>query len=275
VQYFENFGQRAIWAEGWKAIHRHRPILVGSSEKLAELPWELYDLERDPTECHDIAAEHPQLVAKLEELWWVEAERYNVLPLRSDIVLDNERPRVSLASNRRVYWPGTMIPETEAINIKNRSHVITASIREVGDGALVSQGTRFGGWTLFVKDGRLQSVHNYMGRAEYHLAGDRPLPAGPCEAAFEFTKTGEHQGDGRLLVDGEVVATGPIPHTVPVRYGVGSGSLRVGDDAGISVTALYEPPFAFAGTLDHVTIEVIGPEHRDRAAEVDVALRSQ
>lgn len=278
VQYFENFGQRAIWAEGWKAIHRHRPMLVGDGEALSRLEWELYDLERDPTECHDVAAEHPELVAKLEELWWVEARRYQVLPLRSHIHLDAERPRVSPARNRYVYWPGAMIPETEAANVKNRSHRITATAEcAPGDeGVLASQGTRFGGWTLFVHDGRLHSVHNYLGRAEYHLVSGVIVPTGrPVELAFDFTRTGEHAGEGRLLVDGEEVARGEIPHTVPVRYGVGSGSLRIGDDAGISVTARYEPPFAFTGLLAHVVVEVDGDVDRDPAAELRTASLAQ
>lgn len=283
MQYFENFGQRAIWARlemggGWKAIHRHRPMLVGDGEQLAQLDWELYDLERDPTECHDVAADHPELVRKLEELWWVEAERYHVLPLRSEITMDDERPRVSPVNDRVVYWPGTMVPETEVLNVKNRSHRVTAELElQPGDeGALVSQGTRFGGWTLFVQDGHLHSVHNFMGRAEYHLESDVPMPTGaPCTATLEFTRTGEHAGTARLLVDGVVAAEGPIPQTVPRRFGVGSGSLRVGDDAGISVSARYEPPFAFTGTLRHVTIEVDGPEDRDPEAEARIAIQSQ
>lgn len=252
--------------------------MVGSGDALAGLAWELYDLERDPTECHDVAAEHPDLVAQLEARWWAEAERYQVLPLRSHIHLDEERPRVSPTRDRAVYWPGAMVPETEAVNVKNRSHRITAHARLApGDaGVLVSQGTRFGGWTIFVQDGRLQSVHNYMGRAEYHLAADRPVPIGrPVELAFELTRSGEHAGTGRLLIDGDEVARGDIPQTVPVRYGVGSGSLRVGDDAGISVSARYEPPFAFTGVLEHVAIEVFGPQHRDPAADLGVALASQ
>jgi arylsulfatase len=171
-----------------------------------------------------------------------------------------------------------MVPETEAVNVKNRSHRVTVDLElQSGDeGALVSQGTRFGGWTLFVQDGPLHHVHNFMGRAEYHLESDAPLPTGtPCTATFEFTRTGEHAGNGRLLVDGAVVAEGPIPHTVPRRFGVGSGSLRVGDDAGISVSERYEPPFAFSGTLHRATIEVDGDEDRDPEADARIAIQSQ
>jgi arylsulfatase len=278
VQYFENFGQRAIWASGWKAIHRHRPMMVGDADALAALDWELYDLERDPTECHDVAADKPELVAKLEELWWSEAARYNVLPLRSNIYLDAERPRVSPPRKRYVYWPGAMIPENEVVNVKNRAHRVTAFLTlAAGDeGALVAQGSRFGGWSLFVQDDRLHSVHNFMGRDEYHLVSPAPLPTGrPITLALDFERTGEHQGIGHLLVDGEEVAAGEIPHTVPVRFGVGSGSLRVGDDAGISVSARYEAPFAFTGALEKVVIEVFGPARRDPATDLSVAYQSQ
>jgi len=278
VQYFENFGQRAIWASGWKAIHRHRPMMVGDADALAALDWELYDLEHDPTECHDLAADKPELVAKLEELWWAEAARYHVLPLRSNIYLDAERPRVSPPRKRYVYWPGAMVPENEVVNVKNRAHRVTAFLTlEPGDeGALVAQGSRFGGWCLFVQDDRLHSVHNFMGRDEYHLVSPDALPTGrPITVALDFERTGEHQGIGHLLVDGEEVVAGEIPHTVPVRFGVGSGSLRVGDDAGISVTARYEAPFAFTGALEQVVIEVFGPVSRDPAKDLTVAYKSQ
>lgn len=278
VQYFENFGQRAIWAEGWKAVHRHHPMMVGTGDALAALPWELYDLERDPTECHDVAAEHPELVARLEELWWVEAERYQVLPLRSHIDLDAERPRVSPPTDRYVYWPGAMIPENEAANVKNRSHRVTAhaTLTDGDEGALVAQGTRFGGWTLFVQQGRLCSVHNYVGRAEYALESDRPVPTGrPVELTLDFERTGEHAGRVRLLIDGEEVARGDVPHTVPTRFGVGSGSLRVGDDAGISVTGRYEAPFRFTGHLERVTIDLIGPHRHDPVRDLEYVMPSQ
>jgi len=278
VQYFENFGQRAIWAGGWKAIHRHHPLVVGSGERLAALPWELYDVEHDPTECHDVAADHPDLVAELEARWWAEAERYHVLPLRSHIDLDAERPRVSPATDHFVYWPGSMIPENEVANVKNRSHRITAyaQLAPGDEGVLVAQGTRFGGWTLFVQDGRLASVHNYVGREEFALLAATPVPTDRVVAlTLEFTRTGEHRGDARLLVDGHEVARGEIPRTVPTRFGVGSGSLRVGDDAGISVSARYEAPFAFTGTLDRVTIDLLGPDRHDPGRDLDYVLPSQ
>jgi arylsulfatase len=92
---------------------------------------------------------------------------------------------------------------------------------------------------------------------------------------LEFTRTGDHAGAARLLLDDAVVAEGPVPQTVPRRFGVGSGSLRVGDDAGISVTERYEPPFAFTGTLRHVIIEVFGVEDVDPVAEARIAIQSQ
>jgi arylsulfatase len=278
VQYFENFGQRAIWAQGWKAIHRHHPLLVGSGDALAELPWELYDVEHDPTECHDLAAEHPELVARLEELWWVEADRYHVLPLRSHIDLDAERPRVSPPTDRFVYWPGATVPENEAANVKNRSHRVTAhaTLAPGDEGVLVAQGTRFGGWTLFVQEGRLCSVHNYVGRVEHALTAEQAIPTGrPVELTLDFTRSSDHAGVVRLLVDGDEVARGEVARTVPTRFGVGSGSLRVGDDAGISVTARYEAPFTFTGHLDRVVIELRGADRHDPARDLDYVMPSQ
>ena len=189
--------------------------------------------------------------------------------------MDDERPRVSPGLDRYVYWPGTMVPETEAVNVKNRSHRVTVDLElQSGDeGALVSQGTRFGGWTLFVQDGRLHHVHNFMGRAEYHLESDAPLPTGTaCTATFEFTRTGEHAGNGRLLVDAVVVAEGPIPHTVPAPLSASAAGHSVGDDAGISVSERYEPPFAFTGILPtrhDRGLRRRGPRPRGRGADRD------
>ena len=279
VQYFEMFGQRAIWADGWKAIHRHRPIVVGGGAKLAELGWELYHIDEDPTECHDLAERHPELVRELAQRWWVEAGRYNVLPLRADFQLDGERPRIGPPPTRMRYLPGTMVQEAAAINVKNRTHRVRADI-ELGSpadhGTIVAQGTRFGGWCFFVQDGRLHTVHNDVGRAEYGHSSASTVPVGRrINVGFDFTKTGEHAGEVILLIDGVAVAGGAVPHTVPTRYEIGSGSLRIGDDAGVSVTARYEAPHRFTGTLHFVDIEVEGPEDFDPHASFVAALRSQ
>ena len=202
VQYFENFGQRAIWADGWKAIFRQRPMLVGDSTKLAEFDWELYDLERDPTECHDVAAEHPDLAKEMEELWWVEADKYHVLPLRSEITMDDERPRVSPGLDRYVYWPGTMVPETEAVNVKNRSHRVTvaSSCNRATRARSCRRARGSAAGPSSCRTGTCTTSTTSWGAPSTTSSPTAPLPTGtPCTATFEFTRTGEHAGDGRLL----------------------------------------------------------------------------
>lgn len=278
VQYFEMFGQRAIWAGGWKALHRHRPIVVGNGEKLAQLDWELYNIDSDPTECHNLAAQHPEIVERLANQWWVEAGRYNVLPLRADFQLDAERPLYGPRPQRVRYARGVMVQETAAINVKNRTHHVRATItlgHHTDHGTIVAQGTRFGGWCLFVQGGHLHTVHNDVGRAEHHHRSATPIPTGrPVAVGFDLVRTADHRGVVTLRIDGDDVGGGEVC-TVPTRYEIGSGSLRVGDDAGVSVTARYEAPHTFTGALDHVEIEVEGTAWFDPHAEFNAALRSQ
>ena len=176
--------------------------------------------------------------------------------------MDDERPRVSPGLDRYVYWPGTMVPETEAVNVKNRSHRVTSQLElQRGDeGALVSQGTRFGGWTLFVQDGLLHpSTTSWAEPSTTSSPTDRSPRAGLCSVDVRVHP--HRRARGRrpsCWSTARSSPTGAIPHTVPCRFGVGSGSLRVGDDAGISVTQRVRVPVRF---------------HRRRASRHDRGVR--
>src|SRR6185369_6926123 len=158
VQYYEMFGCRALYRSGWKAVAYH-PIQDPTSFERDQ--WELYDVRRDPSECHDLAAEHPELLKELIEQWWHEAERYQVLPLdsRAFSELVFQRPSQIPERRRYIYYPGAApVPEAAAVNVRNRSHTVTATVIIPPDGAqgvLVAQGSRLGGWALYVRDGRL------------------------------------------------------------------------------------------------------------------------
>jgi arylsulfatase len=285
IQYYEMLGCRAIYADGWKAVSYH-PI-QDHRPGLDVVGWELYDLRADPTECHDLAAEHPERCAALVELWWSEAEKYQVLPVDnrpfSDFVLD----RPGLASERElyVYWPGRApVPEVVAAPTKSRPHTITAHLRigEGDDGAspegvLAVQGSVLGGWSFHVRAGTLTYVHNLSGWREYRVAAPLPpLPTGSHQLAFRFTPAdgGVHRGE--LLVDGSVIGAGDIKRVAWNRYSLTGHGLTVGYAAGIPPCDRdYRAPFAFGPALDRVEIAVGGTPFVDVAAEVADIVASQ
>src|SRR5262249_30105935 len=208
TQYYEMFGCRALYHRGWKAV-TYRPIQdLTSFDRDA---WELYDVRHDPAECHDLATKHPEKLRELVERWWVEAERYQVLPLDSrafsELVL--ERPSSVPERVRYVYYPGmAAVPEAAAVNVRNRSHTITATviIPEGGaEGVLAGQGSVLGGWAFYVQRGRLRYVHNLVGIEEHRVASSVDLTPGAHALTLRFARTGEHRGQLSLLVDGAAV----------------------------------------------------------------------
>jgi arylsulfatase len=283
TQYYEMFGCRAIYHEGWKAVVYH-PI-QDDRPGLDVVEWELYDLRVDPAECHDLAAEHPARLGELVERWELEAARYQVLPLDnrpfSDLVLNRPRP----VPERRcyVYWPGRApVPEEVAAPTKNRPHTITAVLRVDSDdgqleGVLAVQGSVLGGWSFHVRAGTLVYAHNLSAWREYRVTA--PLPAldrGEHRVAFRFTPGdgGPHRGE--LLVDGEVVGAGDIKRTAWSRYSLTGHGLTVGYATGIPpCDREYRAPFPFGPALDHVEIEVLGSAAVDVEATVADLLASQ
>jgi arylsulfatase len=281
TQYYEMFGCRALYHDGWKAVTYHR--IQSGKPGLDKAPWELYRVAVDPSECHDLAADEPAKLEELVQLWWAEAERNGVLPLDnrpfSDFVLD--RPQLLPDRHRYAYRSGAAaVPEAVAVNVKNRSHTITAElvVPDGGvEGVLISQGSLLGGWVLFVRDGRLTYVHNLCNWEQQRVESDTTLPSGRHTLAFRFDKTGEHQGRGSLVVDGEVVGAGDIPRFTPNRFALAGAGLSVGRDAsGLAVTDDYVAPFPFTGEiLGEVVVEVDGPAFVDPELEAEAAITTQ
>jgi arylsulfatase len=279
TQYYEMFGCRALYHEGWKAVTYH-PIQA-SAPGLDMVGWELYQVETDLSECHDLAAEEPGKLQELVERWWVEAARHQVLPLDnrpfSSFVL--ERPRHPPPRHRYVYYPGAApVPEAVAVNVRNRSHSVTAEV-DVGDagaeGVLIAQGSLLGGWVLYVKDDELRYVHNYVGLEEHRVHAPARLGPGAHTVGFRFTKTGEHRGVIALLVDSTVVGEGEIPRFTPTRFSLTGAGLTCGRDEGLPVAEDYRPEFPFAGTLRRVVVEVDGAPFVDPEAEARTAIARQ
>ena len=286
TQYFEMFGSRAIYHDGWKAV-TFKPLGTMYDDGLdpdASFDsdvWELYHVAVDLSECDDLAAAHPDRLASLVQLWQDEAAAHQVFPL------DN-RPVAALMTPRRppdtrtsyVFWPGrAIVPETVTVNLRNRSHRITAEITLTGDepaqGVLLALGTALGGWSLHALDGRLRYVSNYVGKERHVVSSDLLIPAGRHRLGFSFASQGDFQGVGRLLIDDQVVGEAEIPRVTPVRHSLTGGGITCGWEQGPAVGPDYEAPFSFNGELERVVVEVSGTGHRDPAAEFEAIMSEQ
>ncbi|HVT20133.1 MAG TPA: arylsulfatase [Mycobacteriales bacterium] len=279
TQYYEMFGCRAIYHRGWKAVTYNE--MYSDPAALETGAWELYDVVADPSECNDLAEEQPDKLRELVDLWWSEAERYQVLPLDdrplSDLVED--RPTGPPARDAYVYHPeGGMVPEPVAARLSNRSHRVIAEVDVTdgnAEGALVAQGNVLGGWALFLADGLLTYVHNYVGKTEHRISAPAELGPGRHTIVFRFDRTAEHAGTGTLSVDGTDLATGQIAPFTPVRFSLTGAGLTCGWCLPEPVCDDLVAPARFTGKLHEVRIEVDGPPTIDAEAEAEWAVATQ
>jgi len=285
TQFYAMLGSRSLWHEGWKAVSNH-PVLSGWS-RFNDDTWELYHTDVDRSEVHDLAAEHPDRVRELVNLWFAEAGANQAFPLddRSAIeILLTPRPTLTSPRNRYVYRVGgAEIPESQAVNIRNRSYAIGALVdlpSPGAEGVLFAHGARFGGHTLYVKDGRLHYVYNFVGSLEQRIDATEDLPAGEnllLSAAFE--KDGEEApglatGILSLYHGDRKVGEGRIK-TQPGYFSLTGEGLCVGYDGGEPVTDDYpgERPFRFTGgTLHRVVVDVSGEPYLDLEREAAAML---
>jgi arylsulfatase len=294
-------GHRSLYHEGWRAVcpvpgpsFKEAGMGFGelklTEEKLRELDatgWELYHVAEDPSERVDLAAQHRDKLVELIALWYVEAGRYDVLPLDSRGVarFADERPQLARAREHYRYLPNTSgISENVAPRLLNRAHSITADVEltDGQEGVLLAQGGNTGGFTLFIKDDRVHYVHNYVGDEEFHVTSDTTLPKGRSEIRFEFEPTGPPDiahGKGvparaQLYVNRQLVGEAEVPVTMPLSMGLGEG-LSCGRDTGSAVTGDYQSPFAFTGTLYRVDIDVTGELIEDKEATARAVMARQ
>jgi arylsulfatase len=258
----------------------YQPLLDQTAD-FGEDAWELYHVAEDASECHDLAADQPDKLRELVALWWREAEANNVLPLDNapfDAIFGEERPAHG-ARQRYVYYPfAGPVTEEAAVNVRNRSHRIIAEVEIPAGGAqgiLLAQGSILGGYALFVRDGLLHYAHSFVGLEAHRVTATTELAPGAHTLVFRFDKTGEHQGRGTLLVDGDEVGAGDIPRFTPTRFSITDDGLTCGYDLGMPVVDDYQAPFPFTGVLDRVTVEVDGGPFVDPEAEADLSLRAQ
>ena len=226
TQYYEMLGSRAIYHDGWKAVVFHSPRFIAydgtdTSRPFDEDVWELYHVDEDFAEVHDLAAEEPDRLAALVELWWSEAERFQVLPL------NNEPGRFGDPTYRRdrhEYRAGVgPLPEAVAPNLKNRPFTIEATLDVPADGpvdgVIVAHGGHAGGYALYLHDRRLRYVYNFVGTDITTVAAEVDLPAGPVVARLTFTRDGGPGGEVELWYDDVPVGRGTVPRTTLLTYG--------------------------------------------------------
>ena len=281
AQYYEMIGSRAIWMDGWKAVVEQPQGEMMTEAMLSAQKWELYHVAEDFSESTDLADQHPERLAALIERWWVEAGKYNVLPLdsRMQLRMGERKPSTVPDSNRFVYFMG-MAPQFEytAVNVKNRSHSIVADVEippQGAEGVLLAHGSWFAGYSLYVKDGLLTYVHNYLGLAEYRICATEALAPGKATLEFRFTRTGEHQGRGALFVNGREVGAGEIPRTIPAVIETSGEGLCCGYDSGLPVTPDYRAPFRFTGRIAQVVVNVGEGAAPDADSQLRAAFNDQ
>jgi Sulfatase len=202
TQFFSMGSTRAIWHRGWKAV-AICPAPPYSWSNFMTQRWELFNTEDDPSECRDLASEHPEKFQELIALWWTEAGRYGALPLETRTALEvlaTERPQLSKPRNRYVYYPGmSEVPESVAANIRDRSYTIaieaTINTEEAG-GVLFAQGSRFGGHALYIKDRKLKYVYNWVGEFEQMVESTEPVPTGTVVLSASFERGRRDAGRG-------------------------------------------------------------------------------
>jgi arylsulfatase len=280
-------GSRAIYHRGWKAVTYHPvgPIYgdgISPNMPFDEDVWELYHVSEDLSETRDLATDEPKRVSDLVALWWEEAERNQVLPLDNRVlwVLTNPRPNARQDRFAYRYFPdGSQVPESVAVNVRNRSHAIAVKVDippgVVAEGVLLALGSALGGWSLHILGGRLRYVHNLYGKEQHVLEATDVLTPGPHALRFTFEKDDRRGGAGALLVDGVVVADGPIKRFTPAGFnGVGVG-LTCGYEWGPAVGTGYQAPFPFNGTIIEAMVEVTGPVVRDPLAELAAIMAEQ
>jgi arylsulfatase A-like enzyme len=289
TQYFEMFGNRGIYHKGWTAVTKHKTpwILVGGTAiAFDDDVWELYDTGTDWSQARDLSKEHPDKLHELQRLWLIEATRFNVLPL-DDRGVERFLPEMAgrptlLKGNRQLLFGGMgRLSESSVVNLKNKSHSVTAEIalpQGGGQGVIVAQGGSIGGWSLYVKDGKPRYCYNLLGVQRFYVDSEREIPSGTHQVRMEFAYEGGGLGKGgevTLFVDGEPVGKGTVAATAAVIFSA-DDTCDVGFEGGALVAEDYPVPNNFTGEVNWVQIDVaeaaedldhlISPEERLRIA---------
>ncbi|HXV26249.1 MAG TPA: sulfatase-like hydrolase/transferase [Alphaproteobacteria bacterium] len=280
TQYFEMFANRALYHDGWVAATT--PVappwasVVEYVDPIDGFKWELYNVAEDFSQANNLVEENPEKLRELQRLFYIEAVKYNVLPLDNTKVerLDvNNRPSNIRGLTEFTYYDGmTRIPEGGAPDLKNKSFGISAvvNIPEQGaEGLIMTQGGRFAGLGLYLLEGKPVFHYNLAGVKRYTVAAEDKVLPGRHVITVDFNYDGGGVGKGgeaTITVDGEKVASGRLDQTIPYRMSLDE-TLDIGEDTGTPVSEDYKVPFKFTGDLEKLTINIT--EHKLTEAEIE------
>lgn len=276
-QYYEMFGNRALYDNGWIAVSRLDRVpwktdpktlarfAPGSGWDPDKDKWELYHLDEDFSEADDLAEKYPEKLAELKKLFWEEAEKYQVTPLMGGLASLYGMGPPHGNRTKFVYYPGTenigsgMLPP-----VFNRSYSIAAEVMipdKGAEGVLVAEADEMGGFSLFVQDGRLHFTYSFLGIQVETVTSTAKVPAGKAELKYVFTADEPHKpatsGKGKLFINGKEVGENKLPHTVPMRFSTYAG-MDIGKDNGDVVSPAYrkQAPFDFTGKIEKVVFDL-------------------
>jgi arylsulfatase len=288
TQFYSMLGSRGIWHKGWKAVTTH-PTISGWGHFNDDV-WELYHTDVDRSELHDLAEEHPDKLRELIAIWYAEAGANGAFPLDDRSALEiilTPRPQLSAPRDRYVYFPDCAeVPEAQAVSLRNRAFSIGALVDVPGPGAsgvLIAQGSRFGGYSLYVKDNRLHYVNSFVGIVEQQVVSTVDIPAGSnLVLSASFNKAGEDPpgvaGGTLSLWHGDTkVGEGQIK-LQPGGFMIAGEGLCVGRDGGHPVTDDYQgdAPWQFTGgTIQRIVVDVSGEPYIDLEREAEVRFNHQ
>jgi arylsulfatase len=271
TQYFEMFGNRGIYHEGWVACTRHSiPWVMAGLPPLEDDVWELYNVDEDFSQANDLAASNPEKLKELQKVFEDEAIRNHVYPIddrrseRFDPAIAGRPDVMGKRTSLTVYEGMTGLMENVFINTKTRNYTIEADIEVPANvsGVIVAQAGKFGGWSLYTKNGRIHHEYNFFGLERTNIGSKSSLSPGKHSVKYEFTIDGPKPGSGgtcALFVDGTKVAEGKIPKTQPFAFSADEGA-DVGMDGETNVSNDYrEGDNRFGGRIERVTVETAPP----------------
>jgi arylsulfatase len=281
TQFYTMLGTRGIWHQGWFANTVHAATPAGWSH-FDDDRWELFHIESDRSQCHDLAAEQPEKLEELKALWFAEAAKYNGLPLADLNILETmTRWRPYLVGDRKnfTYYPDIAeVGIGAAVEIRGQSFSVLAEVTVDSTGAegvLFKQGAGHGGHVLFAQDAHLHYIYNFMGEDEQKLSAPDAIPLGSHVFGVRYQRTGTVEGshtpvgDVSLYVDGEAVATMSGVRTHPGSFGLAGGGIAVGRNTGQAVSNTYKAPYAFTGgTIAKVVVDTSGTPYVDVEREL-------
>jgi arylsulfatase len=285
LQYFEMFGNRGIYHKGWSAVTKHRTpwVMVGALPALDDDVWELYDGSTDYSQAHNLVAEHSDMLAKLQRLWLIEASKYNVLPI-DDRGAERLEPSMAgrptlIRGDSQLFFPGMgRLSENSVVSIKNKSFSVTAEVvipDGAVDGVIIAQGGRFGGWSIYAKNGRAKFVYNVLGIHEFATEASQVIPTGTHQVRMEFGYDGgglAKGGNVTLFYDGAEVGTGRVGATQPMIFSADE-TTDIGYESGTTVASDYTAHGSrFTGKINWVQID-LGKDDNDHFIDPEERLR--